>query len=78
MHHQNSFRLFINGKIRKGAIKIFIKTVFKAQENQRFSMVTKLKLCAFAFNFLYNALWAPLLLEGNGLWCSKKLGDLGE
>ena len=27
------FKLFINSKIRKGAIKIFIKTVFKAQEN---------------------------------------------
>ena len=45
------FKIFINSKIRKGARKIFIKTVFKAQENQRFSMVTKLKLCAFAFNF---------------------------
>ena len=40
------FKLFINSKIRKVAIKIFIKTIFKAQENQRFSMVTKLKLCA--------------------------------
>ena len=40
------FKIFINSKIRKGAIKIFIKTVFKAQENQRFSMVTKLKLRA--------------------------------
>ncbi len=40
------FKIFINSKKRKGARKIFIKTVFKAQENQRFSMVTKLKLCA--------------------------------
>ena len=40
------FKIFINSKIRKGAIKIFIKTVFKSQENQRFSMVTKLKLRA--------------------------------
>ena len=40
------FKIFINSKIRKVARKIFIKTVFKAQENQRFSMVTKLKLCA--------------------------------
>ena len=45
------FKIFINSKIRKGAIKISIKTVFKAQENQRFSMVTKLKLRVFAFNF---------------------------
>ena len=27
------FKIFINSKKRKGAIKIFIKTVFKAQEN---------------------------------------------
>ena len=40
------FKIFINSKIRKGARKIFNKTVFKAQENQRFSMVTKLKLYA--------------------------------
>ena len=40
------FKIFINSKIRNGARKIFIKTVFKAQEHQRFSLVTKLKLCA--------------------------------
>ncbi len=43
MHHQNSFRLFINGKIRKGARKIFIEIVFKAQENQRFSILIQTK-----------------------------------
>ncbi len=52
VHYQNLFRLFIKIKKRKGAIKIFIKTVSKAQENQRFSMVTKLKLRAIKHNYL--------------------------
>ena len=46
VHYQNLFRLLINGKKRKGAIQIFIETIFKAQENQRFSILTKLKLRA--------------------------------
>ena len=51
-------------------LKFSLRLFLKAQENQRFSMVTKLKLrtlkkkrnrlttnyCAFAFNFSYNAL----------------------
>jgi len=37
------FKIFINSKIRKGAIKIFIKIVFKAQENQRFSILIQTK-----------------------------------
>jgi hypothetical protein len=46
VHYQNLFRLLINGKKRKGAIQIFIETIFKAQENQIFSILTKLKLRA--------------------------------
>jgi len=46
VHYQNLFRLLINGKKCKGAIQIFIETIFKAQENQIFSILTKLKLRA--------------------------------
>ena len=72
MHYQNLFRLFINSKIRKVAIQIFIETVLKAQENQRFSILTKLKTSAikhnrltinylrFDFIFLHNALKVEL------------------
>ncbi len=62
MHYQNLFRLLINGKKRKGAIKIFIETIFKAQENQRFSILTKLKLRALKTLSFNNELFASLRL----------------
>ena len=44
--NRSALSKFIESIIRKDAIKIIIKTVFKAQENQRFSILTLLKFRA--------------------------------
>ena len=65
------------GKCRCSIMGLVYLVVRKWMMEMVFLLTTTLLFQYFSI-ITHPALWAPLFLEGNGLWCSKKLGNFGE
>ena len=82
-HYFSSIFLFFTkgcGKCRCSIMGLVYLVVRKWMMEMVFLLTTTLLFLVFQYSSIitHPALWAPLLLEGNGLWCSKKLGNFGE
>ena len=79
-HYFSSIFLFFTkgcGKCRCSIMGLVYLVVRKWMMEMVFLLTTTLLFQYFSI-ITHPALWAPLLLEGNGLWCSKKLGNFGK